>query len=188
MWAALNYTRVGSSHYEFSNGTSWTVDRRYIKSATVGWYINDTLGLYGFYEDGELDSRGVGMHYLYGLGSLGFVEASLQYTKIDTEETRLEVVNSTVRNANVSSANERVRAVSLRYFPTVKAEIGLRSQKMDYEYGDSYAYSITDNASYYILSNLQLGISYHDVSQDNVAIRTGKMEYSSLSGSASLKF
>jgi hypothetical protein len=58
---------------------------------------------------------------------------------------------------------------------------------MDYDY-DSYGYSVTANASYYILPNLQLGMSYHDVSQDYAAARMGKLEYASLSGSVSYKF
>ena len=185
VWAALDYTRVGSSHYKFSNGTSGTVDRRYTKSATVGWFINETFGVYGFYDDDELNSRGMGAHYLYDLGFLGFVEAGLQYTKIDTEEISLQV-GGPVRYANLNNI-ESIRVVSLSYFPTVKAEIGLKYRKMDYDH-DSYGYSVTANASYYILSNLQLGMSYHEVSQDYLAIRMEKMEYSSLSGSVSYKF
>jgi len=192
VWAGLDYTRVGSSHYKFSNGASSTPDRRYIKSATVGWFINETFGVYGFYEDDELNSKGLGMHYLYNLGVLGFVETGLQYTKIDTKSKRieLEVVNGTVRNvslANESLANESIRTVSLSYFPTVKAEIGLKYRKMDYDH-DSYGYSVTGNVSYYILSNLQLGMSYHEVFQDYVATRMGKLEYKSLSGNVSFKF
>lgn len=187
VWVGLDYTRVGSSHYDFSDGSWFTTDPRYIKSATVGWFINHMLGMYGFYEDDEVDSYGVGTHYLHNLGSLGFVEVALQYTKIDSEFINLEVVNGTVRNANVNARNESVRVVSLNYFPTVKAELGLRYRKMDYDY-DSYGYSVTANASYYILSNLQLGMSYHEVHQDDGAIRMSKLEYSALSASVSLKF
>jgi len=182
VWTALEYTRIGSSHYDYADGTSSTVDRRYITSATVGWFINETLGVYGFYEDdNDVDSYGVGTHYLYALGDLGFVEVGLQYTKIDIEEIGLEVVNGTVRNANVSTRNESIRAVSLSYFPTVKAEIGLRYRKMDSDHG-LYGYSVNANASYYILSNLQLGMSYVEVHHDEF------LEYKLLSGSASFKF
>jgi len=186
VWAALDYTRVGSSHYEFSNGRKPAVNRRYIKSATVGWFINETLGVYSFYEDDEEDSYGVGTHYLYNLGDLGFIEAGLQYTKIDSEDAD-EIVDGTVRNANVGLMDESIRTVSLSYFPTVKTEIGLKYRKMDYNH-DTYSYSMTVNASYYILSNLQLGMSYHDLSQDEFARRVGKMEYKSLSGNVSFKF
>jgi len=186
VWAALDYTRVGSSHYNFSDGSWATADRRYIKSATIGWFISESLGVYGFYEDDEDDSYGVGTHYLYNLGGLGFVEAGLQYTKIDTEDAD-EIVNGTVRNANVGSTDESIRTVSLSYFPTVKAEIGLRYRKMDYDH-DTYGYSVAANISYYILPNLQLGMSYLDLSQDEFARRTGKMEYKSLSGNVSFKF
>lgn len=190
VWASLDYTRVGSSHYQFSSQSRATADRRYIKSATVGLFLNDTLGAYGFYEnDNDQDSYGLGAHYLHSLGNFGFVETGLQYTKIDVdnEKISLEVVNGTVRNSNVQAGNESDRVVSLRYFPTVKAEIGLRYRKMDYDH-DSYGYSVIANASYYILSHLQLGVRYQEVHQDDGAIRMSKMEYKSVSGSVSFKF
>jgi hypothetical protein len=189
VWAALNYTRVGSSDYEFTNGSNFTIDHRYIKSATVGWFLNDNLGVYGFFEDDEFNRRGLGAHYLCHLGKVGFVEVGLQYTKVnsDSEILNLEVVNGTVRNANISMNNERSRVASLSYFPTVKAEIGLRYERMDYDH-DTYGYSITANASYYILPSLQLGISYHEVFQDDFATRVGKLEYKIVSGSVDFKF
>lgn len=190
IWAELGYIRAGSSHFNFSDGSYFTVDRRYIKNITLGLFIDKNFGVYGFYEDDELNSRGVGAHYLYSLGGLGFIEAGLQYTKIDsknTENTGLEIVNGTVRNTNISLGDEDTRSLSLRYFPTVKAEFGLKYRKMNYEH-DLYGYSVTANASYYILSTLQLGVRYQEVHQEDNAIRMSKLEYSSLSTSVSLKF
>ena len=188
VWAALDFTRIGSSHYDYSDGSSITANRRYIKSVTAGWFINEALGVYSFYEvDDDVDSYGVGTHYLHNLGVLGFIEAGFQYTKIETEYTDLEVVNGTVRNANVNSTDESIARVGLSYFPTVKAKVGVAYQKIDYDH-DLEGSTLTLNASYYVLPNLQLGINYYELFQDDKAIRVGKLEYKSLGGNLSYKF
>ncbi len=186
LWLEFGYTRVGTSTVEFTSGKGGA-DRRYIKNMAVGWFINKNLSLYGFKEDDLVDSSGLGLLYLYNTKHFGFVEVGFQYTEIDSEHVDLEVVNGTIRNANVISEKEEIKAFSLTYYPTVKAEIGVRYELLDYNY-DAHGNYLTINAGYFISSKLRLGISYFDVSQDKRAIRVGRNEYSNLSGSVSYKF
>jgi len=186
-WFDFDYTRIGTSKYNFSSGTRGISYRRYIQSYTAGMFIGKALSVYGFYEDDDIDSYGVGMRYLQNLASLGFVETGFQYTEIDTERTDLEVVNGTIRNLDVQVKKENIKSFSLRYFPIVEAEIGLKYQRQDHNY-DARGNYWHINAGYFITSNLRLGIGYSHMDYNFPAERLGHLEYKVLNGNVSLKF
>jgi len=186
-WFEFDYSRMGTSTLNFSDGSWATSYRRYIKNYTAGMFIGKALSFYGFYGDDVTDSYGAGVRYLYTMAHLGFVEAGFQYTEIDTERIDLEVVNATVKKVNVLSVNEDNKSFSLSYFPVVEAEIGLKYQRQDYNYGAHGNYWHI-NTGYFVTSNLRLGINYSHMDHDFVATRTGRLEYKVLSGNVSIKF
>ena len=186
-WFEFDYSRIGTSTLNFSDGGWATSYRRYIKNYTAGMFIGKALSFYGFYEDDVTDSYGAGVRYLYTMAHLGFVEAGFQYTEIDTERIDLEVVNATVKKVNVLSVNEDNKSFSLSYFPVVEAEIGLKYQRQDHNY-DARGNYWHINAGYFITSNLRLGIGYSHMDYNFPAERLGHLEYKVLNGNVSLKF
>jgi hypothetical protein len=160
VWGSLRYQYTDEMRYNFADGSVFISPSDSIKQATLGWYLQDTLSIYGVYEKYQQNNYGAGVIKLFNLAEFGFLETQVQISQTDKKEKAPDIQGNVVRNLDVSSEQERAGYVAITYFPFVQTALKLSYQRIEHLNLDLKTNYFSAGIEQYLFDDIRLGFNY----------------------------